>query len=87
MIKTILGSIIGGIVALVSAYSRGKSTAKKDFNLKNIKEDNEIMLEEIKKHEENAKINKEIERSLIDKSPRGILKQLRKAKAKANSIN
>jgi len=85
MIKTILGSIIGGIITLIGAYFKGKSTAKKDFNLKNIKEDNEIMLEEIKKHEENAKINKEIERSLIDKSPRDIIKQLRKAKA--NSIN
>jgi len=81
MIKTILGSIIGGIIALIGAYFKGKSTAKKDFNLKNIKENNETMLEEIKKHEENAKINKKIERSLIDKSPRDIIKQLRKAKA------
>jgi len=81
MIRTILGSIIGGIIALIGAYFKGKSVAKKDFDLEKAQEDNQVISEQIKKHEENVKIDKKIEKSIIDKSPRDIIKQLREAKA------
>jgi gas vesicle protein len=79
--RTILGSVIGGVIALIGAYFKGKSVAKKDFDLEKAQEDNEVMSEEIKKYKENAKIDREIASSIIDKSPRDIIKQLRKAKA------
>ena len=79
--RTILGSIIGGIIALIGAYFKGKSVAKKDFDLEKAQEDNQVMSEQIKKYKENAKIDREIANSIIDKSPRDIIKQLRKAKA------
>jgi gas vesicle protein len=79
--RTILGSIIGGIVALIGAYFKGKSVAKKDFDLEKAQEDNQVMSEQIKKYKENAKIDRGIANSIIDKSPRDIIKQLRKAKA------
>lgn len=85
MIRTILGSIIGGIIALIGAYFKGKSAAKKDFDLEKAQEDNQVMSEQIKKHEENVKIDKEIEKSIVGKSPRNIIKRLREAKA--NWIN
>lgn len=78
--RTIVGSIIGGIIALIGAYFKGKSVAKKDFDLKKAKEDNQVMSEQIKKYKENANIDREIANSIIDKSPRDIIKQLRKTK-------
>lgn len=81
MIRTILGSIIGGIIALIGAYFKGKSAAKKDFDLEKAQEDNQVMSEQIKKHEENVKIDKEIEKSIVNKSPGFIIRRLRKAKA------
>jgi len=79
--RTIVGSIIGGIIALIGAYFKGKSVAKKDFDLEKAQEDNQVMSEQIKKYKENAKIDRGIANSIIDKSPRDIIKQLRKAKA------
>ncbi len=36
MIKTILGSIIGGIIALIGSYFKGKSVAKEEVRVNNL---------------------------------------------------